>query len=96
MGQRQWSSSTGTVSSVPLIFSGKTLAEAVLESRVGGLGAFEMLGFRREEAAMPRERHKRCDLAMLVGMILGLLSFYVDMLDIVLENFQITFKYLSL
>lgn len=75
--------------SVPLLFSGKTLAEAALESRIGDLVAFEILGFRREDAAartgvgIEKRRRKRCDIAMLVGMIFGLCSFYIDLFTIV-------------
>ncbi len=76
------------LAALPLLFSGKTLAEAVCESRVGGILAFELLGFRREEAELPRRVHKRCDIPMLLGMILGLTTFRFEVMDTVLLGFD--------
>ncbi len=67
----------------PLLLSKKTLAEGVLESWVGSFIAFDVLGFRREAAALKRAVYRKSEAAMLSGMILGLLSFYVDIRHIV-------------
>lgn len=66
--------------SLPLLFSKKTLAEAVLESKAASFIAFDILGYRREVAALQREPRGRCDTPMLIGMVLGLLTFYVDII----------------
>ncbi len=64
--------------SIPLLLSTKTLAEAVLESRIGSFIAFDILGCRPEAARMVKKPIKRCDLPMVIGMVLGLCSFYCD------------------
>lgn len=69
--------------SVPLLLSGKTLAESVIESRMGALVAFELLGYRPESALACKTVFKRCDISMIAGMVFGLCSFYVDVSDIV-------------
>lgn len=66
------------IASIPLLLSGKTLAEAVIESRVGSFVAFDLLGYRPESAQACKTVIKRCDIAMIAGMVLGLCSFYVD------------------
>lgn len=71
------------IAAVPLLFSKKTLAEAVLDSKAGSFVAFDLLGYRREEAALSRRVRGRCDTPMLIGMVLGLCSFYVDILYII-------------
>ncbi len=66
------------LASVPLLLSGKTLSDAVLESRLGSFIAFDLLGYRRETALSKKRIIKRCDISMIVGMAFGLLSFYID------------------
>lgn len=64
--------------SVPLLLSGKTLAEAVLSSGLSSFLVFDILGFRRDEAEAGRSPHKRADMMFLVGMAMGLLTFYIE------------------
>lgn len=78
----------------PLLLSKKTLAESVLESRVGSFIAFDVLGFRREVAALKRAVYRKSEAAMLSGMILGLLSFYIDIRYIVAAVVYIISGYL--
>ena len=70
--------------SIPLLASGKTLAEAVCTSRTASFIAFDMLGYRPEVAQANKTAYRRCDIALIAGMIAGLLSFYFDPLAIVL------------
>ena len=62
--------------SVPLLFSGKTLAAAVSSSRFISYIAFDILGYRREEASSKGRVYRRADTSFILGMILGLFSFY--------------------
>lgn len=71
------------LAALPLLFSGKTLAEAVTESRLGSLIAFDLLGYRPEAAISCKKTIKRCDISMIAGMAFGLCSFYVDISYIV-------------
>ena len=71
------------LAAIPLLLSGKTLADAVIESRVGALIAFDLLGYRPEAAVACKTVIKRCDISMIAGMAFGLCSFYVDISSIV-------------
>ncbi len=84
------------VASLPLLFSKRTLAEAVLESKIASFVAFDILGYRREVAALPREPKSRCDTTMLIGMVLGLLTFYVDIAYVLALVGAVTGVYLIL
>ncbi|MCD8315748.1 MAG: O-antigen ligase family protein [Firmicutes bacterium] len=64
--------------SFPLLLSKKTLSEAALGSKIGSYIAFDMLGFWREGAGVREGRHERGDIAMLLGLLVGLLSFNYD------------------
>lgn len=68
--------------SLPLLLSRKTLAEAISESRIARWLVFSVSGFRREDLATVKRRRGRADVAFIIGMILGLLTFYVDPLVI--------------
>ncbi len=82
------------LAALPLLLSKKTLAEGVLESSVGAFIAFDVLGFRREAAALKRPVYRKSEAAMLSGMILGLLSFYVDIRYIIAAVFSVIAGYL--
>ncbi len=72
---------TGVVTmllSVPLLLSTKTFAGAVLSSRFASYIAFDILGYRREEAERDAETRSRADATFLLGMVAGLLTFYLD------------------
>ena len=62
--------------SIPLLTSGKSLSAAVCASRFVSYIAFDMLGFRRQDAAVDRHTRQRLDLSFLFGMICGLFTFY--------------------
>lgn len=69
--------------SLPLLLSRKTLAEAISESRTASWLVFSVFGFRREDLATVKRRRGRADVAFIIGMILGFLTFYVDPLVII-------------
>jgi|GEM_PF-1125226 len=69
--------------SLPLLLSRKTLAEAISESRIARWLVFSVFGFRREDLASVKRSRGRADVAFIVGMILGFLTFYVDPLVII-------------
>ncbi|MCD7776821.1 MAG: hypothetical protein LUH54_05580, partial [Firmicutes bacterium] len=64
--------------SLPLLFSSKTLAHAAADSRIGSFVAFDMLGFWRDGIAERESAHDRGDVAMLLGLLVGLSTFYFD------------------
>lgn len=64
------------VLSLPLLLSRKTLAEAVTSSSAMSYLAFDILGFRREDASAQTPAVRRLDTPFLAGMIAGLLTFY--------------------
>lgn len=64
--------------SVPLLFSTKTLAGAVISSRFASYLVIDILGYRREKAASETVPRRRLDIMFIAGMILGLLTFFVE------------------
>lgn len=64
--------------SVPLLLSGKTLAEAVTSSGLSSYLIFDILGYRRDEAEAGKRPQRRADVTFIVGMVTGLLTFYFD------------------
>lgn len=84
------------IASIPLLLSGRTLAEAVLESRVGSFVAFDLLGYRPEAAQVRKSVIKRCDIAMIAGMVLGLCSFYLNIEYIAATVAAVVLVYLAL
>ncbi len=61
--------------SVPLLLSGKTLADAVASGKLASYLAFDILGYRREEAERDAGKFSRADTMFLFGMVAGLLTF---------------------
>lgn len=84
------------IASIPLLLSGRTLAEAALESRVGSFVAFDLLGYRPESARACKKVIKRCDISMIAGMVLGLFSFYLDIEYIAAAVATVVFVYIAL
>lgn len=64
--------------SIPLLFSRKTLAEAVTLSTAVSYIAFDVLGFRRDDAGLAKKPRGRLDTPFLAGMIAGLSTFFFE------------------
>lgn len=84
----------GTVTAVgalPLLFSKKTLADAMISSRVGEYVFCEFLGIPREKFRAAPDRHGDAyNFAIIAGVAAGSLTFLVPPLDILITLLKLT------
>lgn len=82
--------------SLPLLLSGGTLAAAITKSRIASFMLFRMIGVDRARFDRERRVIGRSNIAFVCGMILGLLTFFLSPLMILVGLVGITLLYLVL
>ncbi len=82
--------------SIPLMMAGGTLASAVTGSRIASFVLFRMIGVSRERFEREREVIGRSNIAFFCGMILGLLTFFLSPVLILIGLVGLTTVYLVL
>ncbi len=82
--------------SIPLMMTGGTLAAAITRSRIASFMLFRVVGVSRERFEQERTVIGRSNIAFVCGMILGLLTFFVSPVMLLIGLVGVTAVYLVL
>ena len=85
-----------SVCSLPLMFSGRSLASGILSSRVVSFIIFDFLGCDREdmEEIAKQNRVSATNIAIIIGLALGVLAYFVSPINVALVILAVVVVYL--
>lgn len=80
---------------IPLIISSKSLAQNLYESKICKIALFGFLGFDEEKmrSTSEKNRHSSTNMALLTGLILGLLSYFLEPTRVIISLIVLVLGY---